>query len=75
MGIDPSPLYEPIPDPGWIILEKDEVKINRFGSSILSLGFDIPSGYCGKKLEGIVLIEPEEGKAVFVRIKMTIDAK
>ncbi|MBU0899809.1 hypothetical protein KKB54_03220 [bacterium] len=71
-GICLSDSYEPLPNPAWIIPEKEEIRIEGGRNAILSLRLDIPAKpeFYGKRWEGIVLVKPKEGRAVFVRVRL-----
>ena len=63
--------YIPIPDSGWIEREK-KIRIEPGGSTVLRVELTIPDGaaHFGKKWEDILLIQPDEGLAGFVRVQV-----
>jgi len=67
--------YQMIPDPKWIILDKDSLKIKPKSSCVLSLKLNIPDRleYHGKKWEELFLVEPEEGLPGFIRVQFQTD--
>lgn len=69
-GIGLSDSYEPLPDPAWIVPQPKSLKIERGKSGIVSLGLNIPvrPEFYAKRWEGIVLVKPEEGPPVFIRV-------
>jgi hypothetical protein len=75
-GIKPSAYlthsYEAIPDPKWIVLEKDTLEIKARDSFILSVQLKVPDQpeYRNRKWEELLLVEPEEGLAGFIRVQI-----
>ncbi len=63
--------YSAIPDSGWITYEK-EVQIEPGKSAVLRPELKIPGDESnfGKKWEDILLIQPDEGLAGFVRVQV-----
>lgn len=64
--------YQMIPDPEWIVLDKNRLRIMPGGTSSLSLMLKVPDEpkYFGKKWEEILLVEPDKGLPGFIRIKI-----
>ena len=64
--------YEVLPDPEWIVLNKENLRIEPHDASVLSLKAKIPEGqkYYGKKWEEILLVEPDEGLPGFIRVQI-----
>lgn len=64
--------YQVIPNPGWIVLDKDRLKIKPNGSSVLSLELNVPDEqeYHGKRWEEILLFEPDRGAPGFIRVQI-----
>ena len=65
--------YQMMPDPKWIILDKDSLLIKPQSSCVLSLKLNIPDKpeYHGKKWEELFLVEPEEGLPGFIRVRIS----
>jgi hypothetical protein len=69
--------YQVIPDPGWIMLGNDSLKIKPRSNGALSLKLKIPDKpeYLDKKWEEILLIKPEEGLPGFIRVQICTKEK
>ena len=63
--------YDEIPDRAWIS-RSDNIRIEAGGSAELDLKLKVPedSAYFGKKWEDMVLIQPDRGRAEFVRVQV-----
>jgi len=64
--------YQLIPDPEWIALDKNRLRIRPGGTRVLSLTLKVPDEpkYHGKKFEEILLVEPDKGPPGFIRIQI-----
>jgi hypothetical protein len=64
--------YQMIPDPEWIVLDRNRLGIMPGETRSLSLMLKVPDEqkYYGKKWEEILLVEPNEGIPGFIRIKI-----
>ncbi len=65
--------FEAVPDPKWITVPK-EISIAPGGVSALDVEIRLPddSSLLGKQWESIFLIQPEEGRAGFVRVQISM---
>ena len=64
--------YQLIPDPKWIVLDKNRLRIKPGGDRSLFLTLKVPNEqkYYGKKWEEIFLVEPDNGPVGFVRVQI-----
>ena len=64
--------YRAMPDPGWIAAKKESFRIKPGSVSILPLMLKIPDKkeYYGKKWEELLLVEPDNGLAGFIRVQI-----
>lgn len=64
--------YQRIPNPEWIVLDRNRLGIMPGGTRSLSLTLKVPDQpkYYGKKWEEILLVEPNKGPPGFIRIKI-----
>ena len=71
-GIYLTRSYQVIPDPKWIVLDKNRSRINPKSSRVLSLKLKIPDEpkYYGKKWEEILLVESDKEPLGFIRIQI-----
>lgn len=69
--------FKPLPDPSWIVLERETFDIDPGGSFVLKMKINIPdkTEYYDKKWEEILFVEPETGLSGFVRIRITTGQK
>ena len=66
--------YQAIPDPKWIVLNKNRLRIKPGGSYALSLKLEVPDErkYYGRKWEEILLVEPDKGPPGFIRVQIEV---
>jgi hypothetical protein len=67
-----SSLYQPIPNPEWISIEKHNLKIKPKGFCVIPLKLNIPNkpNHYGKRWEEILFIESDNKTTAFARIQV-----
>lgn len=71
-SVSPSPGYEWIPDPGWIVPKSGRLSVGPMREVSVPLTITIPGnpGNRGKKWESILFVEAEDGRTRFARIQI-----
>jgi len=65
--------YSQIPDPAWISLDRNKLTIDPQDSKVLTIKISIPKdgNLSDKKWEEILFVEPENGRSLFIRVRIT----
>jgi len=64
--------YELVSGPGWIVPDKDQVKIPSGDTGVLSVRLNIPEEASLKNREEILFVIPEEGRPGFIRVRINM---
>lgn len=70
--ISPSPGYEWVPDPRWVVPKASRLSVSPMGKISVPLTVTIPNNlsYRGRKWESILFVEAEDGGTRFARVQI-----